>query len=116
MLIVCAAVLRRDLKLALRRRADLAAALSFFVMSATLFPLAAGSDPALLRSIGPAVVWVAALLASTLSLRRLLAGMLLTTCALWAYCIASALMRLRAIVLERERHTDWVRAYLERGA
>ena len=46
----------------------------------------------------------------------MLAGMLLTTCALWAYCIASALMRLRAIVLERERHTDWVRAYLERGA
>ena len=71
MLSVCAAVLRRDLRLALRRRADLAAALSFFVVAATLFPLAAGSDPALLRSIGPAVVWVAALLASTLSLHRL---------------------------------------------
>ncbi|MEO7579840.1 MAG: heme ABC transporter permease CcmC [Massilia sp.] len=42
----------------------------------------------------------------------MLAGMLLVTLALWAYCAAAALLRLRCIVLERERHADWVQAYL----
>ena len=43
----------------------------------------------------------------------MLAGMLVMTLALWAYSAAAALLRLRAIVLERERHTGWVRAYVE---
>ncbi len=43
----------------------------------------------------------------------MLAGMLIMTLALWAYSAAAALLRLRAIVLERERHTGWVRAYVE---
>jgi heme exporter protein C len=38
----------------------------------------------------------------------MLAGMLVTTLGLWAYSIAAVLARLRAIVLERERHADWV--------
>ncbi|MFP5390687.1 MAG: heme exporter protein CcmB, partial [Gammaproteobacteria bacterium] len=66
-------VLRRDLLLALRRRADVLSTLTFFVMVCALFPLAVGSEPQLLRTLGPGVVWVAALLASTLSLARLFA-------------------------------------------
>ncbi len=64
---------RRDLALALRRRSDSVAALVFFVIVVSLFPLGVGPEPALLRSMAPGVVWVAALLASMLSLGRLFA-------------------------------------------
>jgi len=67
------AVFMRDLRLALRRRADTAAALFFFVIVASLFPLGVGPEPALLRTMAAGVVWVAALLASMLSLGRLFA-------------------------------------------
>ena len=40
--------------------------------------------------------------------------MLLCALACWMYAIAVALMRVRTIILERERHTDWVRAELNR--
>ena len=39
----------------------------------------------------------------------MLIGMLVMALAFWMYCIAVALVRLRAIMLERERHTAWVR-------
>lgn len=39
----------------------------------------------------------------------MLAGMLLMTFAVWAYSIAAALKRVRTLILERERHTRWVR-------
>lgn len=39
-------------------------------------------------------------------------GMLLCALACWMYSIAIALMRVRMIMLERERHTDWVHALL----
>ena len=39
-------------------------------------------------------------------------GMLLCALACWMYSIAIALMRVRTIMLERERHTDWVRTLL----
>jgi heme exporter protein B len=64
-------VLSRDLLLALRRRGDVATALLFFVIVASLFPLGIGAEPNLLREIAPGVIWVAALLSSLLSLRRL---------------------------------------------
>ena len=35
--------------------------------------------------------------------------MLLCALACWMYAIAVGLMRVRNIILERERHTDWVR-------
>ena len=63
----------RDLRIALRRRSDTGAALFFFIIVVSLFPLGVGADPALLRVIAPGVVWVAALLASMLSLSRLFA-------------------------------------------
>lgn len=68
------AVASRDLLSALRHRADLLTTLIFFVIVASLFPLGVGSETALLRVMGPGVVWVAALLASLLALARLFAG------------------------------------------
>jgi len=67
-------VLYRDLLLALRRRGDVATALLFFVIVASLFPLGIGAEPNLLRAIAPGVIWVAALLSSMLSLGRLFAA------------------------------------------
>ena len=61
-------LLRRDLLLALRNRAELANPLLFFVMVITLFPLAVGADTNLLSRIAAGIIWVAALLASMLSL------------------------------------------------
>jgi heme exporter protein B len=60
----------RDLTLAWRRRADVLSTLFFFVIVVSLFPLGIGPETQLLRSIAPGVVWVAALLASLLSLSR----------------------------------------------
>lgn len=67
------AVFVRDLRIALRRRADTLAALVFFVMVVSLFPLGIGPEPQLLRALAAGVVWVAALLASMLSLARIFA-------------------------------------------
>ncbi len=64
-------VIRRDLLLAMRRRADVLTTLIFFVMVVSLFPLGVGPEPDLLRQMAPGVVWVAALLASMLSLGRM---------------------------------------------
>ena len=73
MLKLILAVVVRDLRLALRRRADIVAALFFFVIVVSLFPLGVGPEPALLRQLAPGVLWVAALLATMLSLPRLFA-------------------------------------------
>jgi len=67
-------VVRRDLLLAWRRKSDVATALLFFVIVASLFPLGVGAEPNLLRAIAPGVIWVAALLSSMLSLARLFAA------------------------------------------
>lgn len=64
-------VLRRDMRLAFRRKAEWLGAVFFFVMVAALFPLAIGPEPDTLRLIGPGVLWVAAVLACMLSLGRL---------------------------------------------
>jgi heme exporter protein B len=66
-------VIRRDLLLAFRRRADVLTTLVFFVIVATLFPLGVGPEQALLRTMAPGILWVAALLASMLALGRLFA-------------------------------------------
>jgi len=64
-------MLRRDLMLAFKRPGDVLNPLFFFAIVSTLFPLAVGPDADVLRSIGPGVVWVAALLAALLSLNAL---------------------------------------------
>ena len=40
-------------------------------------------------------------------------GMLIMVVAFWMYAIAVALVRVRAIILERERHTEWVKHAVE---
>jgi heme exporter protein B len=67
-------VLTRDITLAMRRRTDVLTTLFFFIIVVSLFPLGVGSERALLRELGPGVVWVAALLASMLALERLFAA------------------------------------------
>lgn len=62
------AIVRRDLMLAFRRRAEMANPLLFFVLVVTLFPLAVGAQPNLLQAVAPGVIWVSALLATLLSL------------------------------------------------
>lgn len=71
---VLLSVIRRDLLLAFRRRADVTTTLFFFVIVVSLFPLGVGPEMKTLRLIAPGVVWVAALLASMLSLQRLFAA------------------------------------------
>ena len=65
------AILRRDLRLALRRGGDSLQPLLFFVIAAALFPLGVGPAPEILARIGTGVIWVLALLAVMLSLDRL---------------------------------------------
>ncbi|HEY1413002.1 MAG TPA: heme exporter protein CcmB [Rhodopila sp.] len=65
------AMLARDLRLSLRHGADTLAALMFFVVTASLFPLAIGPAPDTLGRIAPGIVWVCALLAALLPLDRL---------------------------------------------
>jgi heme exporter protein B len=66
-------ILRRDLQLAWRQQADLASALFFFIIVVSLFPLGIGPETALLRKLAPGILWVAALLATLLTLPRLFA-------------------------------------------
>lgn len=66
-------VLRRDLTLAYRRRSDVMTTLFFFIIVVSLFPFGVGPEPNLLRTMAPGILWVAALLASMLSLGRLFA-------------------------------------------
>jgi heme exporter protein B len=61
----------RDLRLALRQRADAGMVVLFFVLTASLFPFGIGPEPNLLARIAPGVIWVTALLAVLLSLERL---------------------------------------------
>ncbi|MEO6021874.1 MAG: heme exporter protein CcmB [Burkholderiales bacterium] len=68
------AIVRRDLRLAMRHRADVLGTLFFFIIVVSLFPLGIGPEKALLRAIAPGVLWVAALLATMLSLNRLFAS------------------------------------------
>ena len=67
-------VFLRDLTLAARKPADMITPLVFFSIVISLFPLGVGPEPALLRTLAPGVLWVAALLATMLSLSRLLAS------------------------------------------
>ena len=73
MLTAILTVIVRDLRLALRRRADIASVLFFFIIVVSLFPLGIGPEPEQLRKLAPGVLWVAALLATMLSLPRLFA-------------------------------------------
>ena len=73
MLATIFALVVRDLRLAMRRRSDIVSILFFFIIVVSLFPLGVGPQPELLRTLAPGVLWVAALLATMLSLPRLFA-------------------------------------------
>ena len=64
-------VMRRDLRLAMRRKTEVLTAVFFFVVVAALFPLGIGPEAKLLRMIAPGILWVGALLSSMLALQRL---------------------------------------------
>ena len=66
-----AAIVRRDLHLAMRQGMDNVMAVVFFVLAVVLFPLGVGPEVNILARISAGVIWVAALLASMLSLERL---------------------------------------------
>jgi len=46
----------------------------------------------------------------------MLTGMLVMALAFWMYSIAASLARVRSIILEREKRTDWVRELSDKGA
>ena len=64
-------VIAREFTLAFRRWSDVALPVVFFIIVCMLFPLAVGQDLTVLREIGPGAIWVAALLATLLSLNTL---------------------------------------------
>src|SRR5215212_11203473 len=68
------ALLVRDMRLAVRVGGGAMMGVLFFLIVVTLMPFAIGPDLALLKRIGPAILWLGALLASLLALDRLFAA------------------------------------------
>ena len=66
-----AALVARDLKLAVRVGGSGALGLVFFLTIVTLMPFALGPDLNLLSRIGPAILWIAAVLSTLIGLDRL---------------------------------------------
>jgi heme exporter protein B len=64
-------LLRRDLLLAFRRRSEVLQPLIFLLVVVSLFPLGVGPGPQILGRIAVGVIWIAALLATVLSLDSL---------------------------------------------
>lgn len=71
MLSIIRTVLQRELRLAMRQRGVMAQHVLFFVLIVALFPLGTQVDASTLRDVAPAIIWMALLLASMLSLQRL---------------------------------------------
>lgn len=69
-----AALLLRDMRIAIRVGGGAMMGVLFFLTVVTLMPFALGPDLALLRRVGPAILWIGALLASLLALDRLFAA------------------------------------------
>ncbi len=69
-----AALLVREMRVAVRVGGGALIGVLFFLVVVTLTPFAIGPDLVLLKRIGPAILWLAALLASLLALDRLFAG------------------------------------------
>ena len=67
------ALLLRDLRLAFRAGGGFGLSLAFFLIVVVLVPFAVGPDSETLSRIGPGILWIAALLATLLSLDRLFA-------------------------------------------
>lgn len=63
-------MIRRELLLAFRQRAELVNTLLFYSFIVVLFPLAIGARAKLIVDVAPAIIWVAALLSVLLSIDR----------------------------------------------
>jgi heme exporter protein B len=68
------ALLVRDMRLAVRVGGGALVGVLFFLLVVAIIPFAIGPDLALLARIGPAILWLGALLASLLGLDRLIAS------------------------------------------
>ena len=66
-----AALIKRDIQIALRVGGGALIGVLFFLIVVVLMPFAIGPDLALLTRLGPAILWLGALLASLLTLDRL---------------------------------------------
>jgi heme exporter protein B len=66
-----AAIVMRDLRVALRAGGGAGVGVIFFLTLVVIVPFAVGPDMPLLTRIGPAILWVGALLASLLGLDRI---------------------------------------------
>jgi len=66
-----ASIVRRDLRLAARAGGSILTLVVFFALVATLVPFAVGPERELLRRLGPAIIWIAALLALLITSERL---------------------------------------------
>jgi heme exporter protein B len=96
-LAVALRMVRRDVLLALRRRAEIANPLLFFTLICALLPLGIGPEPKQLAAIAPGMLWVIALLSCLLASDGLFRGdfddgsleqMLLSPCALYIAMLA----------------------------
>ncbi len=65
------ALLGRDFTLAIRRPGEIVDAWMFFILIVCLFPLGTNPDDGLLTAFAPAIIWIAALLSTLLSLDRI---------------------------------------------
>jgi heme exporter protein B len=65
------ALVRRDLRLAIREGGAIGTALGFFLVVVSLMPLGLGPDLNLLARIAAGILWIALLLAALLSLNRI---------------------------------------------
>jgi heme exporter protein B len=74
MMAALAALLRRDMRLAVRVGGGALMGVLFFLIVVAMVPFALGPDLALLARTGPAILWLGALLASLLALDRLFAA------------------------------------------
>lgn len=66
-----ASLLRRDLRLAWRRRSDALQPVLFALLVVVLFALAQGRNPQTLAQVAPAVLWLSVLLSGQLALDRM---------------------------------------------
>ena len=89
-------IFKRDFRLALRRPGDALSYIGFFVMIATLFPLALGPSPEKLTLVTSSIIWIAVLLAAIPSFERLYAEdeqsglidrLFVTGAPLWGYAL-----------------------------
>jgi heme exporter protein B len=67
-------LIRRDIQVALRVGGGALIGVLFFLSVVVLMPFAVGPDIALLKRIGPAILWLGAMLASLLTIDRLFAA------------------------------------------